>query len=68
MKKKPLTEESGEVRELSREEIRSMGPAEESLPSGPAVLVSPRRPGAVTRKDRATRNGFSLIAPGSRES
>jgi len=45
MHKKPLVDESGEVRELTRKEIREMRPAAEVLPPELAAALPKRRPG-----------------------
>jgi len=45
MKKKPLTDEEGEVRELTREEIFAMRPAREVLPPELYAILTKRRPG-----------------------
>jgi uncharacterized protein (DUF4415 family) len=45
MKKKPLTDEEGEVRELTREEIFAMRPAAEVLPPELYAILPKRRPG-----------------------
>jgi len=45
MKKKPLTDEEGEVRELTTEEIRAMRPAREVLPPELYAILTKRRPG-----------------------
>jgi hypothetical protein len=38
MKRKPLTDKSGEVRTLEREDIRAMRPASEALPDRKSVV------------------------------
>lgn len=45
MKRKPLTDDSGEVRELTREDIRSMRSAAEVLPPELAAILPKRKPG-----------------------
>ena len=45
MKRKPLTDESGEVRELTREDFRAMRPAAEVLPPELVAILPTRRPG-----------------------
>jgi uncharacterized protein (DUF4415 family) len=45
VKKKPLTDEEGEVRELTREEIFAMRPAAEVLPPELNAILTKRRPG-----------------------
>jgi len=45
MKRKPLTDEEGEVRELTTEEIRAMRPAREVLPPELYAILPKRRPG-----------------------
>jgi uncharacterized protein (DUF4415 family) len=43
MRRKPLTDAAGEVRELTREDMAALRPAEEVLPQSLAALL--RRPG-----------------------
>jgi len=45
MKKKPLTRKSGEVRELTRKDIRMMRPAKEALPEKLLNVLPKRKPG-----------------------
>jgi uncharacterized protein (DUF4415 family) len=45
MKRKPLTDEEGEVRELTREEIFAMRPAAEVLPPELLAILPKRLPG-----------------------
>ena len=44
MKKKPLTDEEGEVRELTKREIFAMRPAAEVLPPELVAILPKRRP------------------------
>lgn len=48
MKKNPLTDEEGEVRELKREEVFAMRPAAEVLPPELVAILPKRRPGLTT--------------------
>ncbi len=45
MKKKPLTNKQGKVRELKREDIRRMRPANEVLSKNLMKMLSKRKPG-----------------------
>jgi uncharacterized protein (DUF4415 family) len=45
MSRKPLTDKSGEVRELTREDIRAMRPAVEVLPPELLAILPNRKPG-----------------------
>lgn len=45
MKREPLTDESGEVRELTREDFRAMRPAAEVLPPELVAILPKRKPG-----------------------
>lgn len=45
MSRKPLTDKSGEVRELTREDIRAMRPAAEVLPPEFLAILPKRKPG-----------------------
>ncbi|MCP2501745.1 MAG: BrnA antitoxin family protein [Deltaproteobacteria bacterium] len=45
MRRKPLTDKSGEVRELTREDIRAMRPAIEVLPPELLAILPKRKPG-----------------------
>jgi uncharacterized protein (DUF4415 family) len=45
MKRKPLTDKTGEVRTLEREDIRAMRPAPEVLPPELVSILPKRRPG-----------------------
>ena len=45
MSRKPLTDKSGEVRELTREDIRAMRPAVEVLPPDLLANLPKRKPG-----------------------
>jgi uncharacterized protein (DUF4415 family) len=45
MSRKPLTDKSGEVRELTREDIRAMRPAVEVLPPELLAILPKRKPG-----------------------
>ncbi|HVE44369.1 MAG TPA: BrnA antitoxin family protein [Gammaproteobacteria bacterium] len=45
MKKKPLTNKSGHVRELKREDISAMRPAREVLPAKLLAALPKRKPG-----------------------
>ncbi len=45
MSRKPLTDKSGEVRELTREDIRAMRPAAEVLPPELLAVLPKRKPG-----------------------
>jgi uncharacterized protein (DUF4415 family) len=45
MRKKPLTNSAGDVRELRRADLRRFRPASEVLPAALAVLLPKRKPG-----------------------
>ncbi len=45
MRKKPLTDKDGEVRELTRADMRAMRPAAEVLPPELLAVLPKRRPG-----------------------
>jgi uncharacterized protein (DUF4415 family) len=45
MRKKPLTDKAGEVRELTREDLRRFRPAAEVLPPELLALLPKRKPG-----------------------
>jgi len=45
MSRKPLTDKSGEVRELTRKDIRAMRPAAEVLPPELLAILPKRKPG-----------------------
>jgi len=45
MSRKPLTDKSGEVRELTRGDIRAMRPAAEVLPPELLAILPKRKPG-----------------------
>lgn len=60
MKKKALTTESGEVRELTRENIREMRPAQEVLPSDLLNVLPKRKVGQRGLQKRPTKISVTL--------
>ncbi|MEW5890547.1 MAG: BrnA antitoxin family protein [Pseudomonadota bacterium] len=55
MRKKPLTDKDGKVRELTREDIRAMRPADEVLPSDLLAVLPKRRHGQRGPQRRPTK-------------
>ena len=60
MKKKPLTDEEGEVRELTREEIFAMRPAREVLPPELYAILKKRHPGQRGPQNAPTKQQVTL--------
>ena len=60
MKKKPLTDKAGEVRELTREDLRRFRPAAEALPPELAALLPKRRPGQRGPQQTPTKHQVTL--------
>lgn len=55
MNKRPLTNKSGEVRELTREDIRQMRPANEVLPAELVAILPKRHVGQRGRQKKPTK-------------
>ncbi len=55
MNKKPLTDESGEVRELTRDDMREMRSSAEVLPPELVAVLPARRPGSRGPQQRPTK-------------
>jgi uncharacterized protein (DUF4415 family) len=74
MSKKPLIDEEGEVRELTREDIRAMRPAQEVLPKEllttlrkrgeRGVQVRPTKLSVTVRYSREVLEYFKATGPG----
>lgn len=60
MKKKPLTNKAGQVRELTRKDIRDMRSADEVLPSTLAKALPKRRPGERGLQKKPTKVAVTL--------
>lgn len=60
MKKKPLTDAEGHVRELTRQDIRSMRPASEILPADLLEVLPKRKPGQRGRQKAPTKVALTL--------
>ncbi len=60
MSRKPLTDETGEVRELEAADIRRMRSAAEVLPAELAALLPKRRPGQRGPQKRRTKKLVTL--------
>ena len=56
MRMKPLTDKSGEVRELTREDMKRFRPAAEVLPQELLAVLPKRKPGQRGRKRCRRRN------------
>ena len=56
MKKKPLTDKRGEVRELTREDLKQFRPVTETLPDALNAMLPERKPGSQIKptKDQIT--------------
>jgi uncharacterized protein (DUF4415 family) len=55
MNKKPLTDESGEVRELTSDDMRGMRSAAEVLPAELVALLPARKPGSRGLQQQPTK-------------
>ena len=60
MKKKPLTNESGEVRPLTEEDWKEFRPAAEALPSDLVSILPKRNPGQRGLQKRPTKDQVTL--------
>ncbi len=60
MKKKPLTNQSGEVRPLTREDMKDFRPAAEALPSDLAATLPKRKPGQRGPQKRPIKDQVTL--------
>lgn len=60
MSKKPLIDETGEVRELTRKDIRAMRPAAEILPKELLAVLPKRRPGERGPQKTPTKQQVTL--------
>ena len=60
MRKRPLTDASGSVRELQAEDIRAMRPANEVLPPDLVAALPKRRPGERGPQKQPTKEQVTL--------
>ncbi len=60
MKKKPLTHKSGEVRSLTRADMKKFRSATEVLPSGLTATLPKRKPGQRGPQKRPTKHQITL--------
>ncbi len=60
MKKKPLTNKSGEVRELTREDLKKFRSAPEALPAELNALLPKRKPGRRGPQKKPTKDQITL--------
>ena len=60
MRKKPLTNKIGEVRELTREDLRAMRPAKEVLPDSLLTLLPRRKVGQRGQQKQPTKVPVTL--------
>ncbi len=60
MKKKPLTNESGEVRPLTPEDLKKFRPANEVLPSDLVSILPKRKPGQRGAQKSPTKDQVTL--------
>lgn len=60
MKKRPLTNKEGEVRELTADDIRAMRPAEEVLPADLLEVLHKRKVGQRGRQKEPTKVAVTL--------
>ena len=60
MRRKPLTDKSGEVRELTRADLRRFGPAKEALPPELVEVLPARRRGERGPQKRPTKDQITL--------
>lgn len=60
MSKKPLTSRNGEVRELTRADLRAMRPVREVLPAELVAILPKRRPGQRGPQRNPTKQQVTL--------
>ena len=60
MKKKPLTDKAGEVRELTKDDLEKFRPAAQALPPDLAALLPKRKPGQRGPQKKPTKNQITL--------
>ena len=60
MRKKPLTDKSGEVRELTRADLRHFRSASEALPADLAAILPKRKRGERGAQQTATKDQITL--------
>lgn len=60
MKKKPLSDTTGEVRELTREDLKEFRPANETLPPGLNAMLPKRKPGQRGPQKNLTKDQITL--------
>ena len=60
MRMKPLTDKSGEVRELTREDIKHFRPADEVLPPQLLAALPKRKPGQRGAQKRPTKESVTV--------
>jgi uncharacterized protein (DUF4415 family) len=60
MKMKPLTDKSGEVRELTREDMKHFRPAAEVLPQELLAVLPKRKPGQRGAQKRPTKEPVTI--------
>lgn len=60
MKKKPLTNQSGEVRPLTQEDMKEFRPAAEVLPSDLVSILPKRNPGQRGPQKQPTKDQVTL--------
>jgi uncharacterized protein (DUF4415 family) len=60
MKRKPLSNRDGEVRELTRKDLRQFRPAGEVLPGDLAALLPKRKPGQRGPQKKPTKDQITL--------
>jgi len=60
MKKKPLTDEAGEVRELTGEDMARFRPAAEVLPSELVAVLPKRKPGQRGAQKKPTKEPVTI--------
>jgi len=60
MKKKPLTDKFGEVRELTREDMKRFRPAAEVLPQELLAVLPKRKPGQRGAQKRPTKEPVTI--------
>lgn len=60
MSNKPLTDEAGEVRELTAADLKRMKPASDVLPAELVAVLPKRKPGQRGPAKRATKESVTL--------
>ena len=60
MRMKPLTDKSGEVRELTREDMKRFRPAAEVLPQELLAVLPKRKPGQRGAQKRPTKEAITI--------